>query len=71
MPQLFIFFEENEGKEMPFCIASGMNEELMLKKKNTHTHIHTQKKTKKTNVKWPIIYSGHSRVVEQAQDECN
>lgn len=42
---------------MPFCIASEMKEELLLK----------------TNVKWPSIniYSGHSRLVEQAQDECN
>lgn len=32
-----------------------MKEELMLK----------------TNVKWSVIYSGHSSIVEQAQDECN
>lgn len=40
---------------MPFCIAVKVKEELRLK----------------TSVKWFMIYSGHSGVVEQAQDECN
>lgn len=40
---------------MPFCIAREIREELMLK----------------TDVKWPIIDSGHLGIVEQAQDECN